>query len=200
MTAELGRELRDARRGAGLTQAQVGRAAGCSGSRISLVERGLMPGVSLRHVARLLGVVGMELTARAYPAGSPLRDAGHVALLGRLRARLAPSLTWRTEVPLPIAGDLRAWDAAITGPRFRIGVEAEMRTRDLQALDRRLALKRRDGGVDHVLLLLANSRYNRALLREFGAALRVNYPLPGLEMLAALAAGRDPAGSGVVLL
>jgi transcriptional regulator with XRE-family HTH domain len=200
MIGELGRELREARRGAGLTQAQVGRAMGCSGSRVSLVERGLVLDVSLRQLARMLAAVGVELMARAYPAGSPLRDAAHLALLGRLQVRLATSLVWRTEVPLPKAGDQRAWDATITGSRFLIGVEAEMRTRDVQALDRRLALKRRDGGVDHVLLVLADTRHNRALMREFGATLRVNYPLPGDAILEALSAGGDPGGSGIVLL
>jgi hypothetical protein len=38
---------------------------------------------------------------------------------------------------------------------LRIGVEAETRARDRQELQRRVALKRRDGGVDRVILLLA---------------------------------------------
>ncbi|MFI5255140.1 MAG: hypothetical protein ACHQ15_06765 [Candidatus Limnocylindrales bacterium] len=47
---------------------------------------------------------------------------------------------------------------------------------------------------------MADTRHNRTIVREFGAALRVNYPLGGTEMLKALAAGRDPGGSGIVLL
>ena len=200
LLAQLGREIREARLAAGLTQAQVALACGLAASYISRIERGAAPGVSLHHLARILSVVGLDLTARAYPAGNPLRDAAHVALLGRLRARIAPSLTWRTEVPLPKPGDLRAWDAMIEGPRFRMGVEAEMRPRDWQALDRRLSLKQRDGGVGRVLLLLADTRANRALMREFGDALRVNYPVDGRVALAALAAGRDPGGGAVILL
>ena len=184
LLAQLGREIRDARLAAGLTQVQVALACGLAASYISRIERGGAPGVSLRHLARILSVVGLDLTARAYPAGSPLRDAAHIALLGRLRARVAPSLTWRTEVPLPNAGDPRAWDAMITGPRLRMGVEAETRPRDLQALDRRLSLKQRDGGVDHVVLLLADTRANRAFRREFGDVLRVNYPVDGRVALA----------------
>ena len=69
--------------------------------------------------------------------------------------------------------DQRAWDAVITTVaqagdgrprRCLIGVEAETRLRDLQALQRRLALKRRDGGVDRVILLVADTRSNRAIL------------------------------------
>ncbi len=201
LLAQLGRETRDARLAAGLTQVQVALACGLAASYISRIERGTATGVSLHHLARILSVVGLDLTARAYPAGSPLRDAAHIALLGRLRSRIAPSLTWRTEVPLPNAGDLRAWDALITGPRVRVGVEAETRPRDLQALDRRLSLKQqRDGGVDHVLLLLADTRANRSFRREFGDALRVNHPVDGHVALAALAGGRDPGGSAVILL
>jgi transcriptional regulator with XRE-family HTH domain len=197
---ELGREIREARLASGLTQAQVALACGLAPSYISRIERGMAPGVSVYHLARILSVVGLDLTARAYPAGSPVRDAGHLALLGRLRARISPTLEWRTEVPLPLPGDLRAWDGRIGGPGFRCGVEAEMRPRDLQALDRRLSLKKRDGGVDHVVLVLADTRANRALMREFGDALRVNYPLDRRVALAALEAGRDPGGSAIILL
>jgi transcriptional regulator with XRE-family HTH domain len=200
MLTELGREIREARLAAGLTQVQVGVACALAASYISRIERGAATGVALYHLARILSVVGLDLTARAYPAGSPVRDAGHAALLERLRARLSPSLEWRTEVPLPRPGDQRAWDARISGPGFRCGVEAEMRPRDLQALDRRLSLKKRDGDVDHVVLLLADTRANRALMREFGDALRVNYPLGGHVALTALEAGRDPGGSAVILL
>ena len=75
--------------------------------------------------------------------------------------------------PLPFAGDLRAWDALIRGSGWRCGVEAETRPRDLQALERRLALKLRDGAVDMLVLLLLDSRYNRALVRERADALHV---------------------------
>jgi hypothetical protein len=51
-----------------------------------------------------------------------------------------------------------------------------------------------------VLLLLADTRANRALMREFGDALRVNYPVHARVALAALAAGRDPGGSAIILL
>ena len=78
---------------------------------------------------------------RAYPAGDPIRDAGHTRLLDRLRRDLASGLQWRSEVPLPIEGDLRAWDAVIGGPGWRLMVEAETLIDDVQALERRLALE-----------------------------------------------------------
>jgi hypothetical protein len=58
-----------------------------------------------------------------------------------LRERVAQTFIWQTEVPLGPAGDLRAWDALLGLSRERVGVEAETRITDLQAVARRLALK-----------------------------------------------------------
>jgi hypothetical protein len=102
-------------------------------------------------------------------------------------------------VPLPNPGDLRAWDA-VTGQRnWRAGVEAETVINDTQALDRKLALKKRDGGVDHVILLVADTPRNR---RALAAALSafVDLPLRTRDLLAPLRAGAEPPGSWIVVL
>jgi hypothetical protein len=148
----------------------------------------------------MLAAVGLELSARAYPSGGPLRDAAHAALLDRLRLGLHRSLGWATEVPLPLVGDLRAWDALIRGRTSRCGVEAETHPTDLQALERRLALKQRDGAVDMVLLLLLDSRHNRSLLREHADVLQERFPVAGLRARELLAAGASPGGNAIVLL
>ena len=122
-------------------------------------------------------------------------------LLERLRRRLYPALGWRTEVPLPIPGDRRAWDAIIRGPDFRIGVEAVTRLRDVQDAQRRISLKQRDSRLDHVILLLANTRTNRAArVGAGGRALLEGFPVHPRDALAALGDGRDPGGSTIVLL
>ena len=105
-----------------------------------------------------------------------------------------------TEVPLPIPGDRRAWDGFIRVGNGAIGVEAEARIRDAQAVDRRCALKRRDGGVDMVILLVADTRANRRMLALHREALRSSFPLDTRQILAALRAGRAPSGSGIVVL
>lgn len=197
---ELGRELREARLAHGLSQAEVARAVGFSQPEVSRLERGLVPHASIVDIARLLSTVGLELNARAYPSGQPLRDAAHIRLLSSLRSWLHPTLTWRTEVPLPIDRDLRAWDGFITGPAFRIGVEAETRVRDLQALARRIGLKQRDSNVEHVILLLAGTRWNRGLVRTYAADLAAQFPGTSGDVIAALYAGRDPGASCVILL
>ncbi len=148
-------------------------------------------------------MVGLDLAIRAYPAGDPIRDRAQLQLLERLRARLHPSLRWRAEVPLPIEGDLRAWDAEITGRHpspWRARVEAETRIADGQALERRLGLKNRDDPSGHVILLVSDTRSNRRALASIGMGLDHLVPLGTREMMAALAAGKDPGRGGIVIL
>src|SRR5258705_2010846 len=157
-------EISRARRGAGLSHDAVGAACGISGSAEWRIEHGTTKTVDVRTVACLGAVVGLDVRLRAYPAGDPIRDAGQQRLLERLHARLHAGLIWRTEVPLPIRGDRRAWDALIRGEGWVIAVEAETVLDDLQAVERRIALKQRDGGIDHVILLVADTRRDRRAL------------------------------------
>ena len=110
--AEAAREIRLARMNAGLSQRAVAREAGVSHTTLGRVERNREPEVSVALLDRLAAAVGLTMVVRFYPEGDPIRDAGHSKLLARLKARLHPELRWRTEVPLPIAGDLRAYTAA----------------------------------------------------------------------------------------
>ena len=105
-----------------------------------------------------------------------------------------------TEVPLPIPGDRRAWDGFLRIDSVSIGIEAEARIRDVQAVDRRCALKRRDGGVDIVILVVADTRANRRMLSLHREALGANFPLDTRQILDALRAGRAPTASGIVVL
>ncbi len=198
--SSLGAEVRNARMGRGLSQAQVGDACGLSQSTIRRVEVARAPGLSLLDLSRVLSAVGLDLSARAYPGGSPIRDAGHADLLGRLRAVLPPRTRWRYEVPFPGIGDPRAWDACIQLEGLRVAIEAETRPRDVQDLLRRLALKRRDGEVDRLLLLLADTRHNRTLLREAGELLKAAFPIGSRSAFDHLRAGRSPPEDALVLL
>lgn len=196
----LGSEIRQARLALDLSQAVAAASIRKSASSWSRLERGAAPMLPLSDLMRAAAVVGLAISARAYPAGSPLRDRAHLELLERLRAQLANETGWATEVPLPNPGDQRAWDALIRVAQVRVGVEAETRVRDAQALQRKLGLKRRDGAVDHVILLLADTRHNRAFLRSVGTGFLAQFPVPGAVALERLAAGEDPGGSAIILL
>ena len=200
MVRDLGRELRRARVEHGLSQDSVGHAVGLSDTEVGRIERGLIRTVSIVQLARLLSVVGLELGARAYPAGSPIRDRPQLLLLGRLRAEISDRIAWHAEVPIGPAVDLRAWDAVLSISGERIGIEAESRLVDLQAVQRRIALKCRASGVPKAILLLSATRTNRAALRAFEGSIHDSFPTPSGEALQALRAGHLPTASAVILL
>jgi transcriptional regulator with XRE-family HTH domain len=195
-----GREIRLARTDRGLSLDDVGRATNLSASTVSRIERGLIRHVSVVDLARLHAVVGMELSVKSYPGGQPIRDIAHVSLLQVFRSGLHRSLTWSVEVPLPIPGDRRAWDAVVQGRGWRYGVEAETAPRDGQSLVRRLSLKQRDGDVNGVLLVLRPTTQTRRFIAELDEALRAAFPVDGRTAVELLAAGVDPGGNAVILI
>lgn len=172
-------------------------------SNVGRIERAALPSATVTQLARIGAVVGLDVRVRAYPGPTPLRDAAQIALFDRLRARLAPALVMRTEVPLRIEGDLRAWDAVIAGFKpaaAPLHAEGETRLYDAQAQLRRIALKARDSDVDTVLLVLADTPRNRAAVRAAGPMIGEAYPIPPRVALACLAGGRHPGGSAVVFI
>jgi transcriptional regulator with XRE-family HTH domain len=197
---QVGRELRVARITGGKTQSWVAGQLGCSQAQVSLIERGRRPSIRLRVLFRHAAAVGLRLTVRVYPGGRRLLDAPQLALLNRFRARIAAVWRWEQEVPVPIAGDLRAGDSRISTPDCSILIEAVTRLADVQAQSRAARLKHRDMGTDRLILLLAATASNRRALREAGPALLDAFPIMPRAALAALAAGRDPNGDAIILL
>lgn len=198
LLAEVGRELHNARLSRGLSQSEIARATEVDQAEISRIERGLRAGVTIRALARLAAAAGLELSVRLYPGGQPLRDRAHVELLERFRRAVGDRWRWAAEVPLPIPADKRAWDRMLRGGGIVIGVEGETRPTDLQELGRRLALKKRDGGVDRVILVLADTAWCRRIVRLND--LREAFPIAGKVALRALAEGREPGGDAIVLI
>jgi transcriptional regulator with XRE-family HTH domain len=197
---QIGEDLRAARLASGLSQHAAATGVGMSHAQFGRIERGELEVLSFDQACRAGLAVGLRLGARLYPDGDPVRDRAQLALLERFRRRLPPDARWRTEVPLPITGDRRAWDGLLALDGRRAGCEAETRLTDLQALERRLALKVRDGQVDLLILLVSDTRWNREALRAHREALRALLPLDGRDVLRALASGRLPEASGVLVL
>lgn len=196
----VGAEIRAARVGAGASLREAGALAGISHAQLGRIERAVLAGVSVEQLSRACSAVGLRLVARAVPGAGPAVDAPQLALLSRFRAALPPLTPFATEVPLPHPGDLRAWDAVIAIGQSRIGIEAETRLGDIQALDRRLGLKLRDGGVDLMILVVSDTAHNREILRAHRDALRSTFPLDGRQILPALRAGEAPRASGIIRL
>jgi transcriptional regulator with XRE-family HTH domain len=197
----MGRELGDARRVSGLSQARAAVRAGTSQSQWGRLERGELRRPTFDLVCRACRAVGLAPAFKAYPAGPPIRDAASLALLARFHDLLALRLRVRREVPIPIPGDLRAWDGRIEGRDGSASIEAEGRIHDAQALARRIALKVRDDPEAGVVILVVNETpHNRRILAEHREALRAQLPLDGSAIARALRAGRIPPASGIILL
>ena len=191
--------LTNARAAGGISVREVARKVGVSADRIARAEKAEPSTLTIDLVARIAPVVGLQLAASLYPSGDPTRDRAHLALLERFRRRLSALLSWRTEVPMPITGDLRSADAVIGGDPWTILVEAETRLTDVQASERKLALKARDLGADRRILLIADTRRNRDVVR-LHPELRQRYPIGTRACLSALGRGKDPGGDCLVTL
>lgn len=143
---------------------------------------------------------------RTYLGPDPLRDAGQVRLLARLRSSLHPSLSMRLEVPIPRAGDPRAWDAWIAGfieasaRQEGLPVEGESQIADAQAQIRRITLKMRDSAVHHVLVVVADTPANRNAVAAARAIIADSCPISPRKAMAALALGQHPGGSALVFI
>jgi transcriptional regulator with XRE-family HTH domain len=195
----IGEELRIARIAAGLSTRRVGLMVRVSHTQVRRIESGIAPHVDLELLARIASTLGHELSLGVHPIGAPVRDKAHVSLLGRFSARLHPSVHWRTEVPIPIPGDLRTADGVAEGRTFDATIEAETRLDDVQAVERRLRTKQRDLDTKRAILLVADTRHNRAVVRAI-PNLSKQFPIGTRACLAALARGEDPGGDCLAIL
>src|SRR4051812_44379195 len=134
-------DLVNGRRAAGLSMAEVAEAAGVSVDTIRRLERADSGACTLDLLSRVAEAVGLQLAASLHPNGDPVRDRGQLDLIDRLRKRLGPATRLRTEVPVPIAGDLRAGDAMLevagTDGFVDVLIEAETHLVDIQQVARK---------------------------------------------------------------
>jgi len=197
---ELGRELRVARILAGFTQAQVARQLGKSTSYVSRVENGLVTSLSVADLTRHASIVGLKLYARLFPAGRRVMDGPQLTLLRRFRTRLADAWKVELEVPMPIAGDLRAADALISIPDCGCMVEVITRLADFQAQLRSAHHKQRDLRADFLIFVVLGSTTNRRVLHEAAAAIADAFPLGTKAALEKLSNGENPGADALIVL
>lgn len=197
---EIGRELRVARILAGLSQAEVGRRLGKSASYVSRVEYALIAGVDTGDLYRHAAIVGLKPYIKLFPLGRRVMDGPQLALWERFRIRLAAGWTVALEVPVPIAGDLRAADAVISVPGCICMVEVITRLADFQAQYRAATVKARDLGADFIIFVLANTATNRRIVREAGIAATDAFPLRTRDALRSLGAASSPGANAIVML
>ena len=201
LLVRIGGELRNARDAAGLTVRDVTRAGGCSPTEVSRIERGVAPWVDVVSLTRLAMVVGLDLWIRTYPGGEPLRDAAHLRLTDAVTSMVGSGLTVRGEVAIGDPRDRRAWDLTLTDRTDRIcGTELETRLIDAQAQMRRISQKQRDAGVDRLLVVIADTRADRAAVRSATALLGTILVIEDPFALEALARGELPPRDALVFV
>jgi transcriptional regulator with XRE-family HTH domain len=195
-------EFRYVRVEAGVSQRELGRRLGMSADKVWRIENERQRSLSIVDACEMAAVLGLDWSARAYPNGATIRDAGQARRLLPIIAAVADPLTYRTDVALPRTDDapeLRAWDVVVYGNDERTGIELESRLTDTQATVRRINLKRRDDPVDHFILAIADTKHNRRVMAEF-ASLFADLPrLRTASVLKALRQGRHPP-TGIILV
>jgi transcriptional regulator with XRE-family HTH domain len=196
----VGDDLRNARLDAGLTLREVGRHLGVSAATVLAHERARRPGPRPELLSRHAAAVGLRTRIKLYPEGDPIRDAASIRLIGAFCARL-PRIRFRAEVPVRgEPGDMRAWDGVSELPGCRCAFEFVTRFHDCQAQLRAFELKLRDGTVDRLVIVAMATHANRRALAAARDIVAAAFPLSTRQVMAALSAGRDPGGNGVVLL
>ncbi len=197
-------ELRAARMTAGLSQSELAYLARVSQSAFSRMEGGELSDVGVVRLSENASLLGLDLVLSLHVSGDGVRDRAQLKIGARLEAML--SSKWRTmdETLLPTRGDMRAWDKTLrlldSRPRHLVGVDIESRVRDVQALVRRTRLRERDGQVDAILIVLADTGHNRTFIDELRVALGQDYRTQQSDIVRALHSGLPLPGSGVILV
>jgi hypothetical protein len=197
-------DLRIARMNAGVSVRALADDLRWSASATTRFLAGQLQDVRVIQLSEMASVLGYEISLGLHPIGEPIRDKGQRALGTRFDAMLSTDWTVTDEAPLPIAGDLRAWDKLLrlkdSSPPYLVGIDLETRVTDIQALVRRTRLRERDGGADKILIVLGDSATNRRLVNDLRASLGDAYKTPPRAILRAARSGQRLVGSGVVLI
>jgi transcriptional regulator with XRE-family HTH domain len=192
-------ELRQERQTANLSQRAVAAELGWQQSALNRLERFDFKNVPLVRLVEIAAVLGLDVSISLHRVGDALHDGASQGLIGRFLRVVSANYRVTREALLPSGGQ-RSWDVLLRLGALLVGVELVTRVRDVQALVRLIRLRERDGGVDHVLLVLSDSVHNRALLEQLTAALGPRFMTPPRQILDALRAGRPVPGSGVLLM
>ena len=189
---------------AGLTHAELAKAVGVSRSNITRLENGEPGDLGLIRLSEIASLLGFELSVGLHPIGDPIRDRGQLACGRRLDAVLSDRWRVTDETLLPGAGELRAWDKLLRlvgeSPPYLVGVDIESRVWDVQAIVRRTRARERDGNVEHILIVLADTAHNRRAAGELRQMLGPEYATGPRRLLNGLREGERLAGCGVVLV
>jgi transcriptional regulator with XRE-family HTH domain len=199
-----GQELRLARMGAGLTQAQVAARADVSQQVVSEAERGHID-ISLDTRCRLTAACGHELGLRLYPVATvSLRDSGQLAIAQSIASAAHPA--WTAELEHPVApGDLRAADLLLGLPDEILHIEIERALVDAQAQLRAAQIKRttlaeQDARPIRLVIAVPSTRVSRERIAQISDLVRQTLPVASRDIWRAIRGGSPVGGDGILFV
>lgn len=194
--ANIGREIRLARVTLALSRRELDRRAGVALSTVSRIERG-DPGVQLDTLIAVGAAIGLDVVVKAYPGATPeLRDTGQLRIAELLCGEAHAG--WRPHLELPAGEHGRAADLVFMRPDEILHIEIERSATDYQAQYRAAAAKREWLAARHarpvrLVLVVEDTRRNRAAVRAHQEVIRKALPAGSRDVLAALRKG-EPLG------
>ena len=190
-----------ARAALGLSQARTAVLAGVAWSTLRRVEAG-EPGIGLATLVAVADAVGLDLVLQAYQGRQPsLRDSGQLAIAERIEAEC--DAAWQPVLEEGVGEHGEAIDLVLYGAREIIAMEIERMAADLQAQYRRADQERRRLAAVHgrpvrLVVVVENTRRNRATLAQHQALVSSVLPAGSREVLRANRTGRPLGQDGLL--
>jgi transcriptional regulator with XRE-family HTH domain len=201
--ARIGEEVRLSAASFGLSVHQLAERSGLSWATVRRVVDG-EASVSVVVLAAVAEAAGLDLVLRAYPGRSPsLRDSGQLGLAEQLCRLAHPS--WQPALEYGIGPHRESIDLVLLAPSEIVASEIERVAVDWQGQYRRADAKRRALAAHHrrpvrLLMIVEDTRRNRASLEPHLALIRSSLPAGSREILAALRVGQPLGRDGLLWL
>lgn len=198
----IGEEVQTPRTALAASVEEVARRAEVAPSTVARVINGYA-GVHLDTLCAVGAAVGLRINVKAFPAAAQtLRDSGQMRMAQYLVTQAHPSLRPALEVPV---GDPfgRAADLIFYGPMEIVHHEIERRLPDFQAPYRAATLKRdalqsRHSRPVRLVLVIEDTRRNRALVAPHAELIRTALAATSASILRALRSGTPLGGDGLL--
>jgi len=194
-------EISVARAGLGATRAEISRRAGVSADTERRVEEG-HPSTQLDTLCAVGAAVGLDIVVKAYPSTrTPLRDSRQLQIGEALCAIAHASWSPRLEVAAGQHGE--AIDIGFFGPLEIIATEIDRLIVDFQAQYRRNTQKRDELARRHsrsvrLVMVVEDTRRNRAALAPHADFIRSALSASSREILIALRTGKPLGRDGLL--
>lgn len=145
--------------------------------------------------------LGLDFVAQVFPGREPrLRDTGQLEIAQAIATMASP--VWSVNLEVPAGEHGEAIDMILWGPDEIVAVEIERLMLDAQAQIRRLILKRewlaaRQGRPVRLVVVVEDTRRNRAAMGLHMGVLRTTFPAGSREVYAALRSGHAIGRDGL---